>query len=241
MARLSHDIHRGNLIGEIMMKSQATQKSLDQKQTYWATCEYPLSSKSSPDGYLTIAGNKVHETAIVAWDHVKLGTGNIIGPYACVGTEAQHKTLACKGKVVIGNNNIIREFATIHRSLAFEKSTVIGNDNFLMAGSHVAHDCTLENNIVLCNNASLAGHVHVMDGAFLSLNCSVHQFQVIGAWSIIGMNSCVKKSEIIAPGYKYFVVPAKKICKKTVAIKRNKITPIMLHDAQIRFSKLREN
>ena len=168
-------------------------------------------------------------------------TGNLIGPYACVGTEAQHKTLACKGKVVIGDNNTIREFATIHRSLAFEKSTVIGNDNFLMAGSHVAHDCTLENNIVLCNNASLAGHVHVMDGAFLSLNCSVHQFQVIGAWSIIGMNSCVKKSEIIAPGYKYFGVPAKKICKNIVAIKRNKITPIMLRNAQIRFSNLREN
>ena len=55
------------------------------------------------------------------------------------------------------------------------------------------------------------------------------------------MNSCVKKSEIVAPGYKYFGVPAKKICKNTVAIKRNKITPIMLHDAQIRFSKLREN
>ncbi|MEC8322211.1 MAG: hypothetical protein VXZ60_00995, partial [Pseudomonadota bacterium] len=105
MARLSHDLHRDNLIGEIVMKSQATQKPLDPKQTYWATCELSLPSKSPSDGFLTIAGNKVHETAIVAWDHVKLGTGNIIGPYACVGTEAQHKTLACEGKVVIGDNN----------------------------------------------------------------------------------------------------------------------------------------
>ena len=191
-------------------------------------------------GYRSLFGNKVHETAIVDWNNVEIGTGNVIGPYACLGGEAQHKNAFSAGKVIIGNNNTIREFATIHRSTDLNKGTVVGDDNYLMVGAHVAHDCSLEDGIVLCNNASIAGHVHVMQGAVLSLNCSVHQYQTIGAWSIIGMNSCVKKSEVVEPGYKFFGVPAKRICRNSVALKRNKVTQEQLSAELARFSVLRD-
>ena len=79
-----------------------------------------------------------------------------------------------------------------------------------------------------------------MSGAFLSMNCSVHQNQIIGSWSIIGMNSCVTKSAIVEPGYKYFGVPAKKHDENTVALERQKITNKKLKIAKSRFIALRD-
>ena len=190
-------------------------------------------------GYRYIFGNKVHRSAFVAWDQLQIGTGNVIGPFACIGGDAQHKSAKSIGKVVIGNNNTFREFSTIHRPTDPNIGTTLGDGNYIMAGAHVNHDCTLENDIVLCNNASLAGQVYVMSGAFLSMNCSVHQNQIIGSWSIIGMNSCVTKSAIVEPGYKYFGVPAKKHGENTVALKRAKVTQKKLKTATSRFFALR--
>ena len=191
--------------------------------------------------YFYSFGNKVHKSAIVEWDNINIGTGNVIGPFACVGTDAQHITEVSNGKLEIGNNNTIREFSTINRATEEEKRTVLGNNNYIMAGAHINHDCILEDNIVLCNNASLAGHVYVMTGAFLSMNCSIHQYQVIGSWSIIGMNSCVTKSAKVEPGFKFFGVPAKKQNKNLIALKRNNVTPKDMQVAAKRFSALCEN
>ena len=191
-------------------------------------------------GYRYLFGNKVHRSAFVAWDHLQIGTGNVIGPFACIAGEAQHKGAESVGKVVVGNNNVFREFSTVHRPTNPSIGTKIGDGNYIMAGAHINHDCILENDIVLCNNATLAGHVYVMDGAFLSMNCSVHQHQIIGSWSIIGMNSCVTKSAIVEPGYKYFGVPAKKHGKNTVALAREKVTQQKLKTAHSRFVALRD-
>ena len=79
-----------------------------------------------------------------------------------------------------------------------------------------------------------------MSDAFLSMNCSVHQNQIIGSWSIIGMNSCVTKSAIVEPGYKYFGVPAKKHNKNIVALQRKKVSQKKLETAKNRFVALRE-
>ena len=188
--------------------------------------------------YQHLFGNKVHRTAFVAWEQLEIGTGNVIGPFACIGGDAQHKSAKSTSKVVIGNNNTFREFSTIHRPTDPSIGTIVGDGNYIMAGAHINHDCTLENDIVLCNNAALAGQVYVMSGAFLSMNCSVHQHQIIGSWSIIGMNSCVTKSAIVEPGYKYFGVPAKKHNKNTISLRRNKVTPRHLEAEKNRFNAL---
>lgn len=190
--------------------------------------------------YLQVFGNTIHRSAFVAWDHVKMGTGNVIGPYACIGYDAQHISAKSSGKVIIGNNNTLREFSTIHRPTDPNIGTTIGNGNYIMAGANINHDCNLEDNIVLCNNATLAGHVYVMSSAFLSMNCSVHQNQIIGSWTIIGMNSCVTKSAIVEPGYKYFGVPARRRAENTVSLRRNEVTRDQLRAAKDKFSTLRE-
>ena len=199
----------------------------------------PLDIESRTNSeYQHLFGNKVHRTAFVAWEQLEIGTGNVIGPFACIGGDAQHKSAESTGKVVIGNNNTFREFSTIHRPTDPSIGTIVGDGNYIMAGAHINHDCILENDIVLCNNATLAGKVYVMSGAFLSMNCSVHQNQIIGSWSIIGMNSCVTKSAIVEPGYKFFGVPAKKHNKNTVSLRRNKVSPRHLEAAKNRFNAL---
>ena len=69
--------------------------------------------------------------------------------------------------VVIGDNNIIREYVTLHRSVEPGGTTVIGNDNYLMNGAHVGHDCIVGNGNTLANNVLLGGHVSVADFCFL--------------------------------------------------------------------------
>ena len=107
-------------------------------------------------------GNKIHYGAIVGHDPQDIGFNGEVS-YA-----------------VIGNGNIIREYATIHRGNRPGTTTVLGNNNFIMIQAHVAHNCELGDNIVLAGGALLAGHVNVADCAIISGNCVVHQFCRIG-------------------------------------------------------------
>lgn len=118
--------------------------------------------------------------------HTKIGAGNQIGYGAIIGSEPQD--LSFKGgvsRVEIGDENIIREYATIHRGTKEGSSTVLGNKNFLMAGAHVAHNCRIGNQVVLVNNVLLAGYVEIADRAFLGGAVVVHQFTRIGELAMV--------------------------------------------------------
>ena len=64
----------------------------------------------------------------------------------------------------IGNDNVIREYCTIHRGSPEGSATKIGDKNFLMAGAHIGHNCVVANNVIIANNCLLAGDVRVDDG-----------------------------------------------------------------------------
>ena len=196
---------------------------------------------SEARGYKSIKGNFVHETAVVNWDNLLIGINNIIGPYVCIGEDAENITEKSNGIIRIGNGNVFREHTTINLPINPSSGTIIGDRNYLMAQSHVAHDCLLEDDIVMCNQAALGGHVHVMKGAVLALNTSVHQFQVIGSWSMVGMNSCVTKTTTISPGFKYIGIPARKLCPNKLALSRNKVDEIQLVRENKRFEKLKNH
>ena len=59
-------------------------------------------------------GNKIHESAVVNWGRVSIGSGNKIGPGVCIGTDAQHRNEDSVGEIIIGDNNVIREYTTIN-------------------------------------------------------------------------------------------------------------------------------
>ncbi len=117
-----------------------------------------------------------------------MGSGNSIFQFSTIGDGTPD--LKYKGeptKLIIGNNNVIREGVTIHRgTIQDQGETIIGNDNLLMAYAHVGHDCVIGDHVILVNNASISGHVYVGDWAILSGYALVHQFVHIGPHCFVG-------------------------------------------------------
>lgn len=138
------------------------------------------------------AGTSVGAHAVIG-DWTAIGTNNRIFPQASVGAPPQD--LKYKGEECwtrIGDNNMVREFATIHRgTVTGHGETVVGSSNLFMAYSHVAHDCRIGNGIVMANVATLAGHVTVEDNVILGGLVAVHQFATVGAYSMIGGGTLV--------------------------------------------------
>jgi UDP-N-acetylglucosamine acyltransferase len=137
--------------------------------------------------------------------NVLIGEGTKIGPHVVI-REGTHIGKRCqifqfasigeapqavayrgeKTSLFIGDQNMIREFVTLHRgTVKGGGKTVLGNENFIMAYSHVAHDCQIGNQVVMANGATLAGHILIEDHAIIGGLSAIHQFCRIGAHAII--------------------------------------------------------
>jgi len=123
-----------------------------------------------------------------------IGERNHIHAFTSIGTPPQDIGYKAHEEtyVIIGNDNVIREYATVHRATTkADRKTEIGDRNFLMSYIHVAHDCKLGNNIIMANNAAFGGHVIVEDFALLGAIVGIHQFVRVGAYSMIGGQSAI--------------------------------------------------
>jgi UDP-N-acetylglucosamine acyltransferase len=120
------------------------------------------------------------------WTHI--GKGCQIYQYASLGAPPQHLRYHDEETfVIIGDNNIIREYVTIHRGTPFGNGkTVLGDENFIMAYAHVAHDCILGNRVVMASYAALGGHVEIGDHAIIGGIVAIHQFVRIGTYAFVG-------------------------------------------------------
>jgi UDP-N-acetylglucosamine acyltransferase len=143
----------------------------------------------------TIGERTIVQSHVVIEGEVQIGTGNFIGHGAIVGPPPQDVSFSLerKTKVDIGNNNIIREYCTIHRGSTEGSATKIGDKNFLMAGAHIGHNCEIANNVTIANNCLLAGHVRVDDSAFLGGGSTFHQFMHIGRFVMVQGSSAFGK------------------------------------------------
>lgn len=127
-----------------------------------------------------------------------IGKNNTIFPFTTIGLAPQD--LKYKGedtKLIIGDNNKIREFCSIHRGTIAAGETRIGNGNLFLAYGHIAHDCKVGDNCIFSNNATLAGHVEVGDYVVIGGLTPIHQFVKIGSHAMIGGASAVNQD--IAP------------------------------------------
>jgi len=124
-----------------------------------------------------------------------IGKNNRIYQFSSIGEDPQDKKYAGEVSYLeIGDNNIIREFTTIHRGTIQDKNiTCIGDNNLLMAYAHVAHDCVIANDVILANAASLGGHVHIGSFVILGGFSIVHQFCQLGEYSFSAMGSAITK------------------------------------------------
>ena len=143
-----------------------------------------------------VIGEKtIVQSHVVIEGEVTIGSDNFIGHGAVIGAPPQDVSFspARKTMVQIGNDNVIREYCTIHRGSPNGSVTRIGNNNFLMAGAHIGHNCLIGNNVIIANNCLLAGHVRVDDGAFLGGGSTFHQFMHIGRLVMVQGSSAFGK------------------------------------------------
>jgi len=124
----------------------------------------------------------------------RFGMGTVVGArnhfesHCSVGAPPQDLKYAGEAtRFEIGDENVFREFVTLHRGTADGGGiTTIGNKSLFMAYSHVAHDCHVGSSTIFANSATLAGHVDVADGATIGAFSAIHQFSRVGKHAFLG-------------------------------------------------------
>jgi UDP-N-acetylglucosamine acyltransferase len=173
------------------------------------------------DDFLTVGTNKIHRTALLG--DVELGENNIIGAYAVLGGYGgMIGDFASKGKVIIGNNNIIHNHVEIKGPYRSD-ITRIGNNNLIMDYVNIGHDCVMEDHCVIATGSRIAGRCHIESWVSLGLNSILHQRIKIGHTAMVGMGSIVTSH--VEPEYVYIGQPAKKVKKNDKGIDRRKGLP----------------
>ena len=164
-------------------------------------------------------------------EFTQLGKNCHVFPSAVIGAIPQD--LKFHGEetwTIIGDNNVLREFVTVHRGTFSKGQTVIGNNNLIMAYCHVAHDCVLGNNIIMSNTTQLAGEVVVDDFAIIGGGTLVHQFSHIGSHVMIQGGSRINKD--VPP---YIIAAREPIAYcgvNSVGLNRRGFTPEQIHTIQ---------
>ena len=130
--------------------------------------------------------------------NTEVGRGTKIFPFASIGTQPQDlKFKGEKNNLIIGENNLIREYVTINPGTEGGGSTtIIGNNCLFMISSHIAHDCKIGNNVIIANNVPLGGHVTIEDSVVIGGNSAVQQHTRIGRLAMIGGMTGVLKDVI---------------------------------------------
>ena len=132
-------------------------------------------------------GTKLFSHAIIE-GNTAIGENCTFYPFSSIGFPPQD--LKYRGeptKLIIGSNNIVREYVTIHRaSVGGDETTVVGSNNYFMAYVHIAHNCRVGNHVIMANAATLAGHVVVEDFTIIGGLVAVHQFTRIGRYAMVG-------------------------------------------------------
>jgi UDP-N-acetylglucosamine acyltransferase len=115
-----------------------------------------------------------------------MGCDNVVFSYAVLGEQPQHvKYNGEPTRLEIGDQNVFREFVTVHRGTVHSWVTRIGNGNFLMANAHVAHDCVIGDRCMLVNGCMMGGHCTLGDNVILSGNSVLHQFVRVGRLALL--------------------------------------------------------
>ena len=135
----------------------------------------------------------VIKSHVVIEGHTTIGRNTTIYQFSSIGSPTQDlKYKGEKSELIIGKNNIIREYVTMNPGTDFGTKTIVGNNCLFMVGAHVAHDCIVGDYVIFANNATLGGHVEVDDYAILGGLSAVIQFTKVGKHSMIGGLSGVR-------------------------------------------------
>ncbi len=91
-----------------------------------------------------------------------------------------------KSQFIIGDDTVVREYATLHRGTSETGKSQVGKNCLLMAYSHIPHDCSIGDNCIIANGVQMGGHTHVEDWVIIGGLTAVHQFSLIGEHAMVG-------------------------------------------------------
>jgi len=196
-------------------------------------------------GPFSVIGSKVKlgndnilKSHVVLDGNSNIGNNNQFFPFASIGSSPQDKKYQGEeSQLIIGNNNIFREYTTANPGTETGGMiTKIGDNCLFMVSSHVAHDCSVGNDVILANCVALAGHVQVGDFAIIGGLSAVLQRTRIGSHAMIGGMSGV--AEDVIP---YGVVMGERAHLaglNVVGLKRRNFSKESMHDIRRAFEKL---
>lgn len=168
------------------------------------------------------AGTSIGPYAVIR-EYTRIGKNNTIDAHAVIGGKAQHTGYdGAETWVVIGDNNVMREYVTINRAYLAGAETRIGSNCFFMTQAHVGHDSIVGDNVVLTNNATLAGHVEVGRNVVMGGMAAAHQFTRIGPFCMVAGFIPLRKD--VLPYTLIGGTPVRHYRLNAVGLRRNGVT-----------------
>lgn len=154
----------------------------------------------------------------------RIGARNQIFQFASLGAAPQdlkyHGEPSC---LEIGDDNKIREFATVHRGTeGGGMVTRLGDHVLVMNYVHIAHDCVIGDHSILANSTELAGHCVLEEWVVAAGLCGVHQFSRIGAHAMLAAGS--KVAQDVPPYAMVRGDRARMVGVNTVGLERRKFS-----------------
>jgi UDP-N-acetylglucosamine acyltransferase len=139
------------------------------------------------------AGTRLESHATVK-GNTTMGARNVVAQGAIIGGDPQDRKY--KGEptyLVIGDDNVFREYVTIHRATGEGKTTTVGDRNFLMANCHLGHNVTVMSDVTMANAVGVSGHVTIESFVTIGGMTGVHQFVRIGRLAMVGGMSRISR------------------------------------------------
>jgi UDP-N-acetylglucosamine acyltransferase len=190
-------------------------------------------------GNVTIGNDNQIGVNTMISNNVIIGNGNQFIGAASIGSLGEMGTKGDifleNGNVIIGSNNVIREFVTINSPVRKE-TTCIGNNCYFMARTHIPHDVDIRNNVVMATNSLIGGGTIIYNNAYLGLGSITHQWTVIGESAMIGLQSAVTKH--VPPFCTITGVPAKILKLNRTGLERRGFTSEVLDEVEHNFKAI---
>ncbi len=134
-----------------------------------------------------IDSGTIIEAHVIIEENTFIGKNNHIYYGSVLGAPPQDRKYKHERTFLrIGDNNLIREYVTIHRASGEGEATIIGDDNFLMAYVHIGHNSRVGNGVVIANSVGISGHCVIGDGANIGGMTGIHQHTRIGRLAMVG-------------------------------------------------------
>lgn len=153
-----------------------------------------------------------------------LGARNEVFPYALIGGKTHDlKYKGGKPGLRVGDDNVFREYSTVHLGTDDGEFTVLGNRNHILAYSHVAHGCVIGDHLVMSSHSAIAGHCIVGNHVNVGWGAGVHQFCRVGDFAMVA--ACSKVVQDVLPFMIADGNPAEVKTLNKVGLERNGFSP----------------